>query len=64
MASLDQMLSLLRGAMTESGLKITAVQNTRYYHKGIRISNQEMHELNIQHHDVCPSRNYTITPRT
>jgi hypothetical protein len=64
LTSLDHMLSLLRGTTTKSGLKVTAVRNTKRYQKGIRITKQEMHELNIQYHDVCPNWNYTIIPRT
>lgn len=61
--SLDRMLSLIRGTKTEGGLTVGAVLNKKKYRTKIKISDEEMRSLNIQHHTTCPKWNYTIKPR-
>jgi len=58
------MRSLIRGATTWSGLAVTAAWSARPYRRGVKVSDAEMAELNIEHHSTCPQWNYTIRPRT
>ena len=39
----------------ETGWAVTA--------RGVKVSDAEMRELDIEHHDICPRWNYTIRPR-
>lgn len=57
------LLGYIRGTTTATGLRVTAEWWERHYVKGIRVSNADMAELAIEHHDVCPQWNYTIKPR-
>ena len=61
--SLERLLAFVRGTTTKGGLAVTAEVDERTYARGVRVSNAEMQELNIRHHDVCPQWNYTFTPR-
>ncbi len=59
----EVMLGHIRGATTGSGLEVTAEWWEREYAKGVKVSDAEMQELDIEHHDICPRWNYTIRPR-
>ena len=48
------MLGYIRGTTTASGLEVTAEWWQRQYAKGIGVSDAEMQELDIEHHDICP----------
>ena len=41
----------------------TTVQKTQYYPSGIKVSNQQMKQLNLHKHDLLPEWNYTLIPR-
>jgi hypothetical protein len=56
-------LGFIRGTTTATGLTVTAEWWERRYVKGVKVSDAEMSELNIEYHDVCPRWNYTIKPR-
>jgi hypothetical protein len=58
------MLGYIRGTTTQSGLVVSAEWWDRQYRKGVKVSNAEMAQLLIEHHDPCPRWNYTITPRS
>ena len=59
----EVMLGHIRGATTGSGLEVTAEWWERPYARGVKVSDAEMAELDIEHHDICPRWNYTIRPR-
>lgn len=61
--SWDILLGLLRGTKTTTGLKVTATLNQRIYQTGMKVSRQQMQNLSLQRHDVCPLWNYFISPR-
>lgn len=57
------MLGFLRGTTTQSGLRVSAEWWERRYAKGVKVSDAQMAEWEIDHHDICPRWNYTISPR-
>jgi Rhodopirellula transposase DDE domain len=59
----EVMLGYIRGTTTAGGLGVTAEWWERTYPKGIKVPAAEMQKLDIEHHDICPRWNYTITPR-
>ena len=59
----ELLLSLLRGTRTSTGLSVTAEWLDRPYRRGTVVTDAEMAELNIEHHNTCPPWNYTIKPR-
>jgi hypothetical protein len=59
----EVMLGYLRGTTTRTGLVVTAEWWAKKYAKGVKVSDAEMAELSIEHHDTCPQWNYTISPR-
>lgn len=61
--TLDTMLGLIRGTRTRTGLRVTARLNERRYELKIRVTDDEMAQLDMQSHHTCPQWNYTIKPR-
>ena len=61
--SFDEVIHYLRDTKTDTGLTVQAHLVTHTYDKGVKVSDQEMEQLCIRQHDVCPFWNYTISPR-
>lgn len=61
--TLDIMLGYIRGTTTRTGLTVEAYLHEGTYRQGQKISKQDMDNLSLQHHTVCPQWNYTIKPR-
>jgi hypothetical protein len=61
--SLDIMLGYIRGTRTETGLEVTAHLDEAFYKKSVRYSHQDVDRLSLKAHDICPQRNYTISPQ-
>lgn len=61
--SYETIVNMISSTTTKSGLKIKAQLDKNAYETGIKISDEEMKGLNIQHHQLYPQRNYTIFPR-
>ena len=60
----EVMLELLNHTTTKTGLTVTAMQDTNTYNTGIKITDKEMKERNIQRDDFRGDWNYTIKPQT
>lgn len=61
--TLGTMLGYIRGTTTTTGLKVTAYLDEGTYRKGQKVSREEMDQLNLKCHEVCPQWNYTLSPR-
>jgi hypothetical protein len=60
----EVMLGYIRGTTTAAGgLAVTAEWWERRYQRGVKVSDAEMAELDIEYHDSCPRWNYTLRPR-
>jgi hypothetical protein len=59
----ERMLELIGQTRTDTGLRVEAHRNPQIYPTGVKVSDEEMGQLNIVHHGVCPQWNYTIRPR-
>jgi len=59
----ETMLALIRGTVTETGLKVEAFLVEKLYQTGLKVADKVMKSLNIERHAVCPNWNYTIRPR-
>jgi len=57
------MLAAIRGTSNRSGLRVTAEWDSRRYRKKLKVSDQQMQQLDLQPHTTCPDWNYTIKPR-
>lgn len=56
-------LNLISNTTTKTGLKITAELDENVYEKGIKVSDKEMEELNIERDVFHAEWNYTIKPQ-
>jgi Rhodopirellula transposase DDE domain len=61
--TLGIMLGYIRGTTTTTGLTVTAHLDENTYRKGQKVGRDEIDQLNVKYHEVCPQWNYTITPR-
>jgi Rhodopirellula transposase DDE domain len=61
--NLDVMLAFIRGTTTTAGLKVEAYLDQLIYRKGRKVTNQQLKELALSTHDICPRWNYTLAPR-
>jgi Rhodopirellula transposase DDE domain len=57
-----RVLALIRGTTTEHGLVVHATLNKRRYATRIKISDEQMQEVQLYQHRVLPQWNYTIEP--
>jgi hypothetical protein len=62
--SFGLMLGYIRGTTTTTGLTVKAYLDEGIYKKGQKATKEEMRQLNLESHSVCPSLNYTIKPRS
>lgn len=62
LVTFDKMLALIRGTVTETGLKVEAFLVEKVYATGLKVTDAVMKGLNLVHHPVCPRWNYTIRP--
>ena len=57
-------VELIGATTTRTGLKVECALDPRTYQKGLKVSDQEMANLDITGDDFHPEWNYTINPRT
>lgn len=63
LTSLAVVLELISHTTTKSGLTVTAMPDTNKYPTGIKVSNDEFNQLNIQKEEYRGEWNYTIAPQ-
>jgi Rhodopirellula transposase DDE domain len=60
----DTLMAFIRGTTTSSGLTVKAIFQPGDYPTGTKVTDAEMDALQIEHHAICPTWNYTIRPRS
>jgi len=59
----ETIINLIGGTKTRTGLKVKAVLDTNEYETGIKVSDEQLEEIQLRRHKVHPAWNYTISPR-
>jgi hypothetical protein len=62
LTNLQTIVNLIGATKTRSGLKVYAMLDKHQYQSGIKISDEEMKQLNITPHEFHGEWNYTIKP--
>ena len=62
--SYQVMINLIKSAKTKTGLRVDAILDENIYSKGIKISDEEMNNLNIIRDTFHGEWNYSIEPQT
>ena len=62
LVTFENMLALIRGTVTETGLQVEAFLVDKVFATGLKVSDAVMKRLNLVHHPLCPKWNYTIRP--
>lgn len=57
----ETILNYLSTTTTRTGLTVNPILHTVDYPTGVKVSNQQMNEINIRHHETLPAWNYTIS---
>jgi hypothetical protein len=63
LVSFETVVNMISATKTSKGLRIKAVLDQSYYETGLKISDAQMKELNLQPHQQNPEWNYSIIPR-
>ena len=63
LVSFETVVNMISATKTKQGLRIKAVLDKRRYETGVKISNEQMKELNLQPHRQNPEWNYSLLPR-
>ena len=58
----ETVLNYTKTTKTDNGLRVNAVLVEKQYEKGIKASEEQLNSLNLKHHGINPSWNYTISP--
>lgn len=59
--SYEVIINLINATKTSKGLEVYARLDKKQYKKGVKISDKQMEELNIEKHSLHPDWNYTIS---
>ena len=63
LTDIDKMLNFIRSTKTTTGLEVNADLIAKEYVTGIKISDNEMRELNLEYSSTLGRWNYTLRPR-
>jgi len=63
LVSFETVVNLISATTTRRGLRVKAVLDKRWYETGVKISDEQMKDLNIRPHNQNPEWNYSISPR-
>jgi transposase len=63
LVSYQTIVQLIAATTTKSGLTVKSELDTNTYPPGVKITDAQMHQLNLQRHDFHGDWNYTIRPR-
>lgn len=63
LTSLETIIELLSHTTTAQGLTVTAIVDKNVYPTGLKVSDQEMRQINITRNDFHGEWNYTIRPQ-
>ena len=64
LVSFETVVNMISATKTRRGLRVKAVLDTQEYRTGIKISEQQMRQLNLEPHQQNPEWNYSILPRS
>ena len=64
LVSFATVVNMISATKTRRGLRVKAVLDTREYRTGVKISDQQMKDLNLLPHQQNPEWNYSILPRS
>ena len=62
LATYETIVNLIGSTRTKTGLRVKAKLDRTHYEKGVKITDEQMEEINIALHTVHPKWNYTINP--
>lgn len=62
LVSYETVINLIGATRTTTGLRVKAKLDTRFYEAGVKITDEEMEQINLRSHRKHPEWNYTISP--
>jgi len=62
LVSYETVVNLIGATRTATGLRVKAKLDTKFYEAGVKITDEEMGQINLRTHRTNPEWNYTISP--
>jgi hypothetical protein len=62
--TLEIMLGYIRGTTTTTGLNVKAFLDRSIYKRGQKVRSEDLEQIKIEPHPMCPKWNYTLHPRS
>jgi len=62
LVSYETVINLIGATRTATGLRVKAKLDTKFYEAGVKITDEEMGQINLRTHRTNPEWNYTISP--
>jgi DDE family transposase len=63
LVSFATVVNMISATKTQKGLRVKAILDRSHYETGVKISKEQMRELNLQPHKQNPEWNYSLLPR-
>lgn len=63
LVSYETIVNLIGATRTQTGLRVKARLDAKWYEAGLKIPDEEMERINLRPHSTHPVWNYTISPR-
>ena len=63
LVSFETVVNMISATRTKQGLRIQAMLDPSVYETGVKITNEQMNQLNLQRHGRNPEWNYLLLPR-
>ena len=60
--TLEMIVELIASTTTNTGLKVKCIVDKNTYPRGIKVSDEELEEVNITKNEFCGNWNYTVSP--
>jgi hypothetical protein len=60
--NVETVITLIGSTTTTTGLKIICVKDDSIYEPGLKVSDEDLENINIKNELTCPAWNYTIFP--
>jgi hypothetical protein len=64
LVSFETVVNMISATKTKQGLRVKAILDRSRYETGVKISKEQMKELNLKPHQQNPEWNYSLLPRS
>ena len=63
LVSFETVVNMISATKTKQGLRVKAILDRSRYETGVKITKEQMNDLNLRPHQQNPEWNYSLLPR-